>query len=838
MLRLLAVQEEAQAAAERPAAEEAAAADGEEEGWGPVRARLVDHWDGRRRLSALLSRLARKPLPYDEADLCRLLTALAELYTWDELPVRGLARTIARRIGEVGLTPAVRAGLEAAVAAPEHHPAVMADARHALAQLMDVLREGEAEVEIDADDDWGVAARAALLAVPLDERAAWLAVLAHAQTATASKPAATWRKAAQQRVAAMGEGRFIARVTDWLGLLHRPASNRTRQEPGGWMPIPTALFTDRNSTLLRGLLWCCADFEEEALARTVAEATEACFKKIPEIGARCTKGGNAGRWALGAMPGPHGAAQLVRLQRLLKQPSARGRLDKTMDATAARAGMTRDDLEDRAVPTHDLQDGRWQTAVGPYTAAVVVRGPRQVDVQWLGANGAALAEEPADARTADAAAHQRVAQVADEVRKTLLAQRDRLERLLLADRDWALGDWRGLYLDHPLLGALARPLVWAFAEGERTALGAWRDGRLVDALNRPLDWLTDATRVRLWHPITSPADTVLAWREWLERHGITQPFKQAHREVYLVTEAERAAGTGSRRFAEHVLRQHQFRALCQQRGWRYGLQGSFDSADSATPTLELPRWGLHAELDVEPIEEEDMMSANAIFLYVLTDELRFVRPAPPGPNSPPRTRAEVRSRIMAALRQGGLGSLTLESVYPAAAVLDEPVPLADVPPVVFSEVMRDVDLFVSAASVGADPRWLETAPARYADYWSHFSFGELAPSAQSRRAVLERLLPRLRIAARCTLTDRFLVVRGDLRTYKIHLGSGNVQMEPNSQYLCIVPRRGADLPGEPGHLYLPFDEDSVLSVILSKAFLLADDRAIKDPTITRQIQPD
>jgi hypothetical protein len=35
---------------------------------------------------------------------------------------------------------------------------------------------------------------------------------------------------------------------------------------------------------------------------------------------------------------------------------------------------------------------------------------------------------------------------------------------------------------------------------------------------------------------------------------------------------------------------------------------------------------------------------------------------------------------------------------------------------------------------------------------------------------------------------------------------------------------------------LPFEGDPVLSVILSKAFLLADDRAITDPTITRQIQ--
>ena len=72
-----------------------------------------------------------------------------------------------------------------------------------------------------------------------------------------------------------------------------------------------------------------------------------------------------------------------------------------------------------------------------------------------------------------------------------------------------------------------------------------------------------------------------------------------------------------------------------------------------------------------------------------------------------------------------------------------------------------------------------------------------------------------------------------MRAYKIHLGSGNVLMEPKDQYLCIVPNSRAD---DSGDLFLPFEGDRTLAVILSKAFLLADDSRITDPTITRQIQ--
>jgi len=161
--------------------------------------------------------------------------------------------------------------------------------------------------------------------------------------------------------------------------------------------------------------------------------------------------------------------------------------------------------------------------------------------------------------------------------------------------------------------------------------------------------------------------------------------------------------------------------------------------------------------------------------------------------------------------------------------------LDQIPPLVFSEIMRDVDLFVGVASVGNDPNWQDGGPdGRFGAYWHDFSFGNLNATAQTRRSVLESLLPRLtKIRNRCQLSARFLVVRGDIRTYKIHLGSGNILMEPNDQYLCIVPSRSSDGPTK--DVFLPFEGDATFSIILSKAFLLAEDRKIKDPTIARQI---
>jgi hypothetical protein len=181
---------------------------------------------------------------------------------------------------------------------------------------------------------------------------------------------------------------------------------------------------------------------------------------------------------------------------------------------------------------------------------------------------------------------------------------------------------------------------------------------------------------------------------------------------------------------------------------------------------------------------------------------------------------------------GAVGRLaTTDQVrfYPLAAREAPPLPLADVPLVVFSEAMRDIDLFVSVSSIAANPAWVDRGLDTWRDYWWREAFAELGPTGELRREVLAGLLAELPVADRLALEDRWLVVRGDLRTYRIHLGSGNVLMEPDDELLWIAAgTRGA------ANVFLPFDEER-LKEILAKALLLARDSKIRDRSLRRQI---
>jgi hypothetical protein len=244
--------------------------------------------------------------------------------------------------------------------------------------------------------------------------------------------------------------------------------------------------------------------------------------------------------------------------------------------------------------------------------------------------------------------------------------------------------------------------------------------------------------------------------------------------------------------------------------------------DDVVPStnVRVPAWGIRAEFWVEGAGDEYSTDTTEMgtYLYLSTDQVRFYPIDAPEHH----THATGGGHIVGPYNHRTPG---------------EPIPLAEVPPLVFTEIMRDVDLFVGVASVGNDPTWSDGGQeGRYRTYWDHYAFGDLSETAKTRRQVLDWLLPRLQIADRCELTDRFLVVRGDLRTYKIHLGSSNILMSPDDRYLCIVAARGAAYTGQVGKVFLPFEGDGMLATILSKAFLLARDTEITDPTIVHQIK--
>ena len=136
----------------------------------------------------------------------------------------------------------------------------------------------------------------------------------------------------------------------------------------------------------------------------------------------------------------------------------------------------------------------------------------------------------------------------------------------------------------------------------------------------------------------------------------------------------------------------------------------------------------------------------------------------------------------------------------------------DINDVLFSEIMRDVDLAVSVAYVGG------------VDPITSFSTIEL------RKTIVDYTCKLMKLN-NVTTSDHFANIKGTLNDYSVHLGSGVVH-QSGGNAIHILPVHSE----KRGKLYLPFlDEDPTCATILSKIILLAEDQKIKDPSILEQI---
>src|SRR5262249_43493408 len=156
----------------------------------------------------------------------------------------------------------------------------------------------------------------------------------------------------------------------------------------------------------------------------------------------------------------HGAAQLERVRLGVKQPTYVKSIEKALEEAARRAGMTREDLEELTVPTFDLdRESRRQVAVGS-AIAELAGGGLAGTLQWRETTGKPRKAAPSDVQREHKAALKDLKRLYDDMSRMLLAQRERLERLPLTERAWPLAIWRERYLNHPLVGPLARRLIW------------------------------------------------------------------------------------------------------------------------------------------------------------------------------------------------------------------------------------------------------------------------------------------------------------------------------------------------------------------------------------------
>lgn len=311
---------------------------------------------------------------------------------------------------------------------------------------------------------------------------------------------------------------------------------------------------------------------------------------------------------------------------------------------------------------------------------------------------------------------------------------------------------------NPVLSPMVRSLVWT-DEADRGFLSLENGKLILEELSGEAKTL-EAAFLRIAHPHDLRVSGEWAgYMRLLYEKKLVQPFKQVFREYYPITEDEKQEQFVSRRYAGHQVQPKKTAALLKSRGWTVDYQ--------------------------EGLQKVCYKENLIVRLYAMAD---WFSPA-------------------------YIEAPTLEVIRFYDRNTGEPVELSKVPPIVFSEVMRDIDLVVSVAHVGGvDP--------------------EASLSTVEMRVAIAKELVQLLRLQNVTWFGAHAKIQGKLCAYSVHMGSGVVHGEGRGM-IAILPVHSQAR----GRIFLPFaDDDPKTAEIMSKIILLAEDSKIKDPMILDQIR--
>ncbi len=656
--------------------------------------------------------------------------------------------------------------------------------RPALVETIDEILGDGAWKLIAAGEHWSDRVINDVDSMDSKSRMNWCALFQHCLTIGASRPKAKWFTETGRLLGAIGNDQLETCLLRWFNLV---TDGRSRHCLGFEVAAPNCklLIQRHNLELLRGLVFSCVHLQSEEICSALGNLSLVGYQRLPGLGPRAIKVGNAGVFVLGEIGNPAAVAQLSIIKARCKYRAAQFGIEQSLYVAAIKSGLPPEEIEEIVVPSYGLSDpGIRIEELNAFRVEIEINCSK-AEIRWFDSSNKQIKEPRNESKHEFASELRELKQAKSDIEKMLSVQTARIERLYVGKNSWNYATWKERYLDHPLVGTIARRLIWRFTNRQGQQFSAiFHNGRFVDLDDAPAD-MAEPSEVSLWHPVIAEMSETLGWREWLFTKQMKQPFKQAHREVYRLTDAERATRNYSNRFDGLYVSQSQFHALCRARGWKSSLLPWNGSAPD--PSFEIPFISLRVVLEVQGVGlySTNAADGNSLFYYLQTHRTLFK-------------------------------NMNLE----------------DVPEIIFSEVMRDIDLFVSVASVALDPAWLSHNPQiQFRDFVDDLPFG---PLADSRKEMLQRIVPMLKVADRCSFSERHLIVRGDLCTYKIHIGTANIFMLPDELFLCI---HGTETRG-PANFFLPFEGDAVLSEIVSKVLLLANDKKIKDETIMSQIRRD
>lgn len=163
-------------------------------------------------------------------------------------------------------------------------------------------------------------------------------------------------------------------------------------------------------------------------------------------------------------------------------------------------------------------------------------------------------------------------ELAATLREVAKAQVLRLENLMVRQHRWPIERWRQLFPVHPLLAPFAMRLIWGVYDHAGALSFTFRmleDRSFTQASDEPCELSAAAGKIGIVHPLELSADARPAWRTHVADYEIEPPFPQLDRSVVHLT-PDRAQQKTLGDFTGIGINGMTFKGRAERLGWARG----------------------------------------------------------------------------------------------------------------------------------------------------------------------------------------------------------------------------------------------------------------------------
>ena len=344
-----------------------------------------------------------------------------------------------------------------------------------------------------------------------------------------------------------------------------------------------------------------------------------------------------------------------------------------------------------------------------------------------------------------------------EVHKNLKEQYRRSRKMLEEAMEDGI-EFYGYEIENLMTNPVIAPILKSLVFKMGNDLGYYVDKKLKSAKKKSVT-VKDDSLLKIAHcfDLFESGEWATYQKDIFDRE-LKQPFKQVFRELYVKTVDEKGRDK-SLRYAGHQVQPAKTVALLKTRRWiidgQEGLEKVYYKKNIIAKIFALADWFSPTDIEAPTLEEVQFFDRKTF----------------------------------------------------------KPILIDDVPDLIFTEVMRDIDLVVSVAHIGdVDPEA------------SHSTI-------EMRKAIVEFNCKLFKLK-NVTFTENHALIKGERAEYSIHLGSGLIHQKAGSA-INVLPVHSQHR----GRVFLPFiDDDPKTAEIMAKVLLFAQDDKIKDVFILEQIK--